>query len=67
MKLHLGLLVNDLGQRFGISAAIVSRITTHFIKFLANEFRTSIIQSSIQHFPASFFSKSFEVFPYNKV
>ena len=38
MKLHLGLLVNDLDQRFEISAATVSRITTALSNFLLLNF-----------------------------
>ena len=38
VRLHVGLLVEDIGYRFGISTSLVSMIATICIRFIYNEF-----------------------------
>lgn len=59
MKLRLGLLNEDLGDRFGVSMATVSRILTTWIKFLAGELKCLIYHPAMEEV-SSFIPPSFK-------
>ena len=65
MRLRLGLMVIDLADRFGISIATVTRITT-LIKFIAIQF-SSLIFTVPQENNHLILPKSFTKSPFNKV
>lgn len=67
MRIRLGLLIGDLGERFGVSSSTVSRITTTFIKFMASEFSSLIFSPDKEDIDLTCLPKSFQSYPYRKV
>ena len=66
MRIKLGLLEQDLAQRFGVSQSTVSRITIAFIKFICHHMSSLIFNPALKG-PVESLPLSFLVPPYNKV